>query len=359
MLLTDTNRMDIGTAVLDPSDQSPCQHLTPNFVKGDFRDEETVYQFGKDCDVVTIEIEQVNTAALKRLKAEGVAVHPDPEVIEIIQDKRKQKAFYRDHNIPTAPFQVYENASELQAMIDKYPIVQKAATMGYDGKGVTIIRSEEDIDKVGEGPGMLEEFVSNAKEIAVIVVRNPSGEKATFPAVEMEFHPEANLVEYISCPAMVSPEVHKEAERIALATAEAFQVTGVLAIEMFVKEDGTVWVNESAPRPHNSGHMSIEANHSSQYEQHIRAILDLPLGDTGLRYPAVMINLLGEDGYTGAPVYSGIEKVMAKSAVYVHVYGKRETRPFRKMGHVTIVGKTPDEAKEKAIFVRENLKVIA
>lgn len=359
MLLQETSRMDIRSAILDPSSFSPCKGRAEVFEVGDLKDEETVYRFGKLVDVLTIEIEHVNVKALERLEAEGTKVYPKPSTLRIIQDKRLQKNFYAQHKIPTSPFFNYETKAELLKAELKFPCVQKSALQGYDGKGVAVLRSQADVDALAEGPGLIEDFVGNIREIAIIVARRPSGEVAAYPAVEMEFHPVANLVEFLFSPSSLSPELEAKAGAIAMDVAKALDLVGILAVEMFVTEDGEILVNESAPRPHNSGHHTIENSYSSQYEQHIRAILDLPLGSVRPRAAAVMVNLLGEPGETGYVEYKGIEDVLSKEGVYVHIYGKKQTRPFRKMGHITIIAPDLETARKKAGYVKETLKAVA
>lgn len=359
MLLHETSRMDIRTAVLDPSGFSPCTGLTQIFEVGSLKDYDTVYNFGKLCDVLTIEIEHVNVEAMAQLEKEGVKVYPSSNLLRIIQDKRIQKEFYQSHSIPTSPFFTFKSKEELLGKELSYPCVQKSATMGYDGRGVNILRSAADLEKVGEGGGLIEDFVKNAREIAVIVARRPSGQMSCFPSVEMEFHPTANLVEFLFSPANLSAGEAEQAEQIALKVAEKMDLVGIMAIEMFITEAGEILVNESAPRPHNSGHHSIESAYTSQYEQHIRAILDLPLGSTVQRSAAVMVNLLGEADETGYVCYEGVDEVMEMEGVYVHIYGKKQTRPFRKMGHVTIVADNIEAAKEKAYKVKAHLKAKA
>lgn len=359
MLLQETSRMDVQTAVLDPSSISPCKGRCQVFEVGDLKDFQTVYQFGKLCDVVTIEIEHVNVAALERLEKEGILVHPKPKTLRVIQDKRLQKQFYADHGIPTSDFFIYESKAELLARPLDFPCVQKSATQGYDGHGVSILRGLADLEALEDGPGLIEAFVGDMKEVAVIVARRPGGQSVCMPPVEMEFHPTANLVEFLCSPTTLSAAQEARATAIALQVAEAMDMVGVLAVEMFVRPDGTILVNESAPRPHNSGHHTIEANYASQYEQHLRAILDLPLGPAEARCAAVMVNLLGEAGETGYVRYQGIEEVLALPGVYVHIYGKKQTRPFRKMGHVTILGDDLEQARGKAHIVKEKLKAVA
>jgi len=359
MLLQETSRMDIQTAVLDPSSFSPCKGRSSVFEVGDLKDFDTVYRFGKLCEVLTIEIEHVNIAALEKLENEGVRVYPKPYSLNIIQDKRRQKDFYRDNGIPTSPFTPFERKSDLNAHELSYPCVWKSATQGYDGRGVEILKGPGDFDRLPDEPGLIEAFAGKMKEVSVIVARRASGQMATLPAVEMEFHPTANLVEFLFSPTSLDRNQESQAEKIALQVAEALDMVGVLAVEMFVREDGQIWVNESAPRPHNSGHHTIEANYNSQYELHVRAILDLPLGSTSSRSAAVMVNILGEPGETGYVEYQGIDEVLAMEGVYVHIYGKKQTRPFRKMGHVTIIANDLESAKTKASKVKNTLKATA
>ncbi len=359
MLLQETSRMDIRSAVLDPSSFSPCKGRAEVFEVGDLKDEETVYRFGKLVDVLTIEIEHVNVKALERLENEGTKVYPKPSTLRIIQDKRLQKNFYAKHNIPTSPFFNYETKAELEKADLKFPCVQKSALQGYDGKGVSVLRSQADVDALAEGPGLIEDFVGNIREISIIVARSPSGEVAAYPSVEMEFHPVANLVEFLFSPSSLNPELEDKALQIAVQVATELDLVGILAVEMFVTAEGEILVNESAPRPHNSGHHTIENSYSSQYEQHVRAILDLPLGSVKPRAAAVMVNLLGEPGETGYVEYQGIEDVLTKQGVYVHIYGKKQTRPFRKMGHITIIAPDLEAAREKAGYVKSTLKAVA
>lgn len=359
MILQETSRMDIQTAVLDPSSFSPCKGRAQIFEVGDLKDFETVYRFGKMCNVLTIEIEHVNVDAMAKLESEGIKVYPSASTLRTIQDKRVQKEFYAAHDIPTSPFFTYETKAELLSKDLSFPCVQKLATQGYDGRGVNVLRSREDVEELPDGPGLIEDFVGGMKEVSVIVARRPSGGTIAFPPVEMEFHPTANLVEFLVSPTSLSEKEAQLATDIALKVADKIDLVGILAVEMFVTEDGQVLVNESAPRPHNSGHHTIESNYTSQYEQHVRAILDLPLGSVGARSAAVMVNILGEAGQTGYVRYDGIEEILNLEGVYVHIYGKKQTRPFRKMGHVTIVANDLAQAKEKAQFVKSKLKAVA
>ena len=363
MLLTETRKFDITTKVLDPSADAPCRIACNTFVQGSLTDFDTVYRFGKEVDVLTIEIENVNVDALTKLQSEGVKVYPTPQTIELIQNKATQKQFYANHNIPTAPFHRFESLTNLQQAVANeqitLPFVWKSARFGYDGNGVKIVRQLPDLSLLPEGECIAENLVPFAKELAVIVARNVSGEATTYPVVEMEFHPEANQVEYVLCPARISEEIAQKARAIAVQVAQAFQVVGLLAVELFLTAEGEVLVNEVAPRPHNSGHYSIEAAYTNQFEQHLRAILDLPLGNTNSKVAGVMVNLVGAEGYQGDVIYENIEQILAMQGVTPHIYGKRETRPFRKMGHVTIVNKDIEKARTIAEKVKQTIKVIS
>lgn len=345
-------------SILDPDPNAPCAGIA-RFNVGKLTDFETVVNFGIANDIITIEIENVNTRALRVLEQQGKKVFPQPHIIELIQDKRAQKQFYKDHAIPTAAFVLTSNREEVMRNRDFLPAVNKLGREGYDGRGVQILRSSDDLAKAFDAPGLLEKWIDFEKEISVIVARNEQGEVVSYPAVEMVFHPEANLVEYLFAPAQLKESLQKEADTLARHVIEKLGMVGLLAVEMFVTKSGDVLVNEIAPRPHNSGHQTIEANVTSQYEQHLRAILNLPLGDTSCLHPSAMVNLLGEEGYTGPARYSGIEEVLTMSGVYVHLYGKMITKPFRKMGHVTIIDADVESLKKKANFVKNKLKVIA
>lgn len=358
MLIQSGIDLNIQFRALDPDADAPCSRLC-DFTVGKLTDYETLLHFGRKCDLLTIEIENVNVDALKQLVREGKKVYPQPEVIELIQDKRKQKMFYRLHQIPTAEFVLVENKMDVLQHRAFLPAVNKLGKEGYDGRGVQIVRSEKDIDKAFDAAGLLEKLIDFEKEIAVIVARNENGEVTTYPAVEMVFHPEANLVEYLFAPANIDEAVILEADRIARHVVTELKMVGLLAVEMFVTKKGGVLVNEVAPRPHNCGHQTIEGNITSQYQQCLRAILNMPLGDTSIITPSAMVNLLGEEGYTGMAKYEGLNEVLNEKGVYVHLYGKKNTKPFRKMGHVTITDADPKELRRKANFVKEKLKVIA
>ncbi|MBX7126674.1 MAG: 5-(carboxyamino)imidazole ribonucleotide synthase [Cyclobacteriaceae bacterium] len=356
MLIQSGIDLNLRFSVLDTDAQAPCRDLAL-FQQGSLKDFHTVLSWGRECDVITIEIEHVNTAALKQLEQEGKRVYPQPDIIELIQDKRTQKEFYYRNGIPTADYVLVSNRAEALQLESFLPAVNKLGKEGYDGRGVQVVRTASDLEKAFDAPGFLEKLVDFEKEIAVIVARNPAGEVKSFPAVEMAFHPEANLVEYLFSPAQISAAVAEEADRIARQVIEALGMVGLLAVEMFVTRNQQVLVNEIAPRPHNSGHHTIEANITSQYEQHLRAILDLPLGDTSIKIPGAMVNLLGEEGYSGPARYEGLEAVLQVPGAHIHLYGKHLTKPFRKMGHVTLVDHDMESLRKNATFVKHTLKV--
>ena len=359
MMLYDTRKYDIQTYVLDPSNEAPCKIACDHFEQGSLLDFDTVYNFGKQVDVLTFEIEIVNIEALEKLEKEGVKVYPQASVLRKIQDKGIQKQFYIDHNIPTADFKKYAFAKAIAANSPSYPFVWKACQGGYDGNGVAVIRKAEDLDNLPQVPCIAENMIPFKNELAVIVARSPSGEVRTYPVVEMEFHPEANQVEYVICPARIDETVAIKARAIAAKVSEAFEHVGLLAVEMFQTENDEILVNEAAPRPHNSGHYSIEGSFTNQFEQHIRAILNLPLGKTDSKVASVMVNLVGEEGHTGGVRYEKMETILKMDGVTPHIYGKKETRPFRKMGHVTIVDHDINKARTIAENVKKTIRVIS
>ncbi len=357
MLIQESINFNITTHVLDPDANAPCKDLCNTFVKGSLTDYHTVYNFGKKVDMITIEIEKVNVDALQQLESEGVLVYPQSRVIRLIQDKGIQKQFFKENDIPTSPFKLIQNKRELISGNFPFPYIQKLRKDGYDGRGVHPLKSEADLSNAFEAPSLIEDWVDFEKELAVIVSRNESGEIKTFPCVEMEFNPEANLVEFLISPSTLDPAILLRADQLAVKIAQDLKIVGVLAVELFLTKDGDILVNELAPRPHNSGHQSIEGNYTSQYEQHLRAIFNLPLGDTRVISHAVMINLLGEKGFEGTAEYEGLSEVLKMEGVYVHLYGKKLTKPFRKMGHVTILDDDRQKAIEKAKYVQNILKV--
>ncbi len=363
MILAETRKYDIQTYILDPSVDAPSKYGATQFFIGDLMDYSTVYDFGKKVNLLTLEIENVNLDALDQLEAEGLPIYPSPKTLRLIQNKGRQKDFYVEHQIPTAPHQRFQNTIQLIEAVTSnaiaLPFVWKCAQFGYDGNGVKIVRQLADLNQLPQVECIAEEMVPFKNELAVIVARSVSGEVTTYPVVEMEFHPEANQVEYVICPARIDALVAQKATDIALRVSHLFNHVGLLAVELFQTETDEILVNEVAPRPHNSGHYSIEASYTSQFENHIRALLNLPLGATTSKVAGIMVNLVGEEGYSGPVVYENIEKIMAIKGVTPHIYGKRETRPFRKMGHVTIIHEDMNEARKIAEEVKNSIRVIS
>jgi len=363
MLLSDTRKFDIQTYVLDPSNEAPGRFACNQFFQGDLMDFETVYNFGKQVDVLTFEIELVNLEALEKLENEGLQIYPSPKTLKLIQNKGIQKDFYIKNNIPSAAYKRFPDAAALKAAVANneiaLPFIWKCTEFGYDGNGVKVIRKQEDTNSLPDVECIAEEMIAFKNELAVIVARNVSGQIKTYPVVEMEFHPDANQVEYVICPARIDDQVALKARELALKVSEAYNHVGLLAVEMFQTENDDILVNEVAPRPHNSGHYSIEASYTSQFENHLRAILDLPLGNTASKVAGIMVNLVGEEGFSGDVVYENIEKILAIDGVTPHIYGKMQTRPFRKMGHVTIVNENIDEARKIAEQVKNAIRVIS
>ncbi|EOZ92039.1 Phosphoribosylaminoimidazole carboxylase ATPase subunit [Indibacter alkaliphilus LW1] len=359
MVIQSAISYNIDIHILDPDANAPCKSICQAFTQGSLTDFETVYNFGKNCDVLTIEIENVNTEALEKLAQEGKEVYPQPHIIKLIQDKRTQKAFYKEQGIPTADFILTENKEEVFAQKDFLPAVNKLGKEGYDGRGVQLLRTEDELEKAFDAPGLLEKLIDFDQEIAVIVSKNNKGDLKAFPAVACAFHPTANLVEFLFAPAGISESLEKRAQEIALEVIQKLDMVGILAVEMFVTKQGEILVNEIAPRPHNSGHHTIEANITSQFEQHLRSVMGMPLGDCSLRTPAAMVNLLGEDGFNGDAYVEGLDEAMKEKGVYIHMYGKKITKPFRKMGHATILDENVDRLKERALRIKSLIKIKA
>ncbi len=363
MLLSETQKFDIYTCVLDASKDAPCADICNEFYQGSLLDYTTVYEFGKKVNTLTIEIENVNVDALEQLEKEGINVYPSSKTLRIIQNKARQKSFYIDHTIPTAAFSRYAFVDEISTALKNktlvFPFVWKSAQFGYDGTGVKIIKSDTDLEGLPNVECIVEELIPFKNELAVIVARNVKGDVKTYPVVEMEFHPEANQVEYVICPARIPKEIAKKSEDIALKVSQAFEHIGILAVELFLTQDDEIMVNEVAPRTHNSGHYSIEASYTNQFEQHIRAILNLPLGDTSSKVNGIMVNLVGEEGYTGNVIYKNMDTILEMDGVTPHIYGKKITKPFRKMGHVTIVHQDLNKARNIAEEVKKTIRVIS
>ena len=363
MLVLAASNWNVNTYVLDKDDHCPASSSSTFLFKGDQLNYGDVYRFGQLVDVLTLELENVNIDALKKLKQEGKRIYPDPDKLEIIQDKGLQKQFYEKIKVPSSSFLLFNSKQEIFSAFESgtlaIPFVQKLRKGGYDGRGVSIIGSKDDLINLLDGASVIEELIDIDKEISAIVARNEQGDVRCHPTVEMEFNPKANLVEKLICPSTLPEEIEKTAEDIAIKIITGLDLYGLLAVEMFVDKNKKIWINEIAPRPHNSGHHTIESAITSQFEQLLRAIFNLPLGSTKLKMPAVMINLLGEPGYEGKVRYDGLTECMTVEGVKVHLYGKKITKPFRKMGHVTVLAPTIEQAKEKADFVKQKMKVVS
>lgn len=359
MLLQAAANYTVETFVLENDANCPAAHLCHHFVKGDIRDFDTVYQFGKGLDAITIEIESVNVDALEKLEQEGVKVYPKPSAIRTIKNKIRQKEFYARHEIPSSAFVVTNNLQELTAQAAFLPAVHKLAEGGYDGKGVQVVKTDNEISLGFDAPAVLEKMVNIAKEIAIIVAVNDAGETAIFPPAEMVFDPVLNLLDYQVSPAKLDEKTLWKTEAIAIKVAKSLKSPGLFAIELFVDKNGEVLVNETAPRVHNSGHHTIEANYSSQYDMLWRIMLGYPLGNTAPILPAAIVNLLGAPGYDGPAAYDGLDEVLRMDNVFVHLYGKAQTKPGRKMGHVTIISKEYQDLTFKANKIKHTLKVIS
>lgn len=363
MLLRETQKFDIYTLILGNNDKVPCAQICNEFYQGDLFDFDTVYNFGKKVDILTIEIENVNIDALDKLEAEGLTIFPKPANLRIIQNKARQKLFYKEYQIPTAEFSHFNSIEQLKELCEnesiKFPFVWKATEFGYDGTGVKVVRSSDDLQSLPQGECIAEKLIPFKNELAVIVARNADGHIKTYPVVEMEFHPEANQVEYVICPARIQENVARKAQEIALEIVEKLNFVGLLAVEMFQTQADEILVNEVAPRTHNSGHYSIEASYTNQFEQHLRSILNLPLGNTASKVVGIMVNLVGEQGYTGNVIYENMDKILKIDGVTPHIYGKKITKPFRKMGHVTIVNEDINTARKVAQQVKSIIRVIS
>jgi len=362
MLCLAAQPWEITTCILDADPSFPAGSVCDEFTVGNFKDYDDVYAFGKDKDIITIEIEHVNTEALKQLIKEGKTVHPNPYKLDIIKDKYLQKKHFDEHRLPVSSYTHYDSANEIKEAITagqlSIPFVQKTRTAGYDGRGVAIIKTKQDLtSKLLDAPSLIEPLVDIKKELSVVVAQNESGEIKAFPPVEMDFNPEANLVEWVISPALISERLEAEAVEIAIKAIKSLDVCGLLAVELFLTQDDQILINEVAPRPHNSGHHTIDAAYTSQYQQHLRGILDWPLGNTNNHTPALMVNLLGAPNHTGTAVYEHVDKCMGLDGVKMHLYGKAITKPFRKMGHITILDTDLESAKNKARFIKEHLTI--
>lgn len=358
MLLQAAANYPVETFVLENDQDCPAAHLCHHFVKGDIRDFDTVYNFGKGLDAVTIEIESVNEDALEKLEAEGVSIYPKPAALRTIKNKILQKQFYKQHSIPTADFIVTQNISELALQNSFLPAVHKIGMGGYDGKGVQIIKTRDELSKGFNAPSVLEKMITFDKEIAQMVAVNEKGETVLYPPVDMVFDPILNLLAYQVSPAEIPKSVLWKIEAISIAVVKALKSPGLFAVELFVTRNGDVFVNETAPRVHNSGHHTIEANYSSQFDMLWRILLKYPLGNPDAIVSAAIVNLIGTEEHTGEAVYEGLEEVLQMDNTFVHIYGKRKTKPGRKMGHVTILSNEKQELIHKARLITQTLKVV-
>lgn len=358
MTILEARKMDIKVIVLTPEHPSPASDIADDYIIGSLYDEKKIKELASKCDILSYEIEHINVDVLEGIEKSGKVVNPSAKVLKVIQNKAKQKALFEEKGLPTSKWD-YVKADNLQALINKYgfPVVQKSCTGGYDGKGVFVLKSEADIPNMIKGDSFFEEFVPFEKEIAILVARNERGQTKTYPLVDMEFDPTTNMCDITVCPAKVNKELEEKAMDIATKAVEALDGYGLFGVEMFLTKDGEILLNEIAPRPHNSGHYTIEGCYTSQYEQYLRAIMNLPLGATGYIKPNVMINLFGEVGYSGETYVEGLDEALGIEGVNVHLYGKRETKPNRKMGHITVLDENTDLALEKAKKAKNLIKI--
>ena len=359
MLLQAAANYTVETFVLENDEQCPAAHLCHRFVKGDIRNFDDVYNFGKGLDAITIEIESVNEEALEKLEQEGVKVYPRPSALRIIKNKILQKQFYKEQQIPTSQFIITQSLAELKSNAAYLPAVHKLGLGGYDGRGVQLLNTTDDLNKGFDAPAVLEKMVSIHREIAQIIAVNDKGETALYPPVDMIFDQRLNLLDYQISPAGLTEKILWKVEAIALAVVKGLKSPGIFAVELFIDKQGDVFVNETAPRVHNSGHHTIEANYSSQFDMLWRIMLGYPLGNTEHILPAAIVNLIGAAGFEGEAKYEGLEEVLQMDNVFVHLYGKKQTKPGRKMGHVTIINKDKQDLTYKANRIKNLLKVVS
>jgi 5-(carboxyamino)imidazole ribonucleotide synthase len=355
MLLQAAANYPVETFVLENDSECPAAHLCHHFTKGDIKNFDDVYAFGKTVDALTIEIENVNVEALEKLEAEGIKVYPKPSVLKTIKNKIFQKEYYKINGIPTADFRVTKDFAELKQAEDFLPAVHKVGEGGYDGRGVQVLKTMEDISKGFDAPSVLEKMVAIHKEVAQMVAINEKGETALYPPVEMLFDQQLNQLDYQLCPAEMDEKTLWKVEAIALSVVRNFKSPGIFAIELFIDKKGDVWVNETAPRVHNSGHHTIEAHYSSQFDMLWRVMLGYPLGNTNAILPSIMVNIIGAEGFSGDVKYEGLEEVLKIDNVFVHLYGKKQTKPGRKMGHVTILSKEKQDLLYQSNKVKRTL----
>src|SRR6187399_3271618 len=359
MLLQAAANYPVETHLMENDDQCPSAHLCHHFTKGDIKDFEAVYNFGRALDAITIEIENVNVEALEKLESEGVKVFPKPSVLRIIKNKIFQKQYYHQHSIPTADSVLTNSLSDIEGHIGFLPAVHKLGEGGYDGRGVQILKNKEDLGKAFNAPSVLEKLIPIDKEIAQMVAVNDKGETALYPPVEMLFNSDLNLLDYQLCPAELGIQTLYKVEAIASTVVRNFKSPGIFAVEMFVDKKGDVFVNETAPRVHNSGHHTIEAHYSSQFDMLWRVMLGYPLGNTKYILPSIMVNIIGSEQHSGNAEYSGLKDVLTIDNAFVHIYGKQQTKPGRKMGHVTILSAEKQDLIHKANKIKQALSVVA
>jgi 5-(carboxyamino)imidazole ribonucleotide synthase len=363
MLAIEAANWHLHIYILDQDQQFPAVPYATFFQAGDFKNFDDVVQFGKKVDILTIEIEQINIDALFYLENEGVKVYPKPSTVKVIQDKGLQKMFYQERDIPTAGFQLFNDGKEIKEALKSkqitFPFVQKSRKDGYDGKGVVVVSNENEVINLLDCPSIIEERINIKTEISILVARSASGELIHYEPVEQHFNQEANLVSYLICPAELDKGILSKMNEIASLIAIDLDLVGLLAIEFFLDENEDIFVNEVAPRPHNSGHHTQNSCETSQFEQHLRAILDLPLGSTRQHSIGAMVNIVGEPGYAGKTKYVGIEECMKIEGAHLHLYGKTETRPFRKMGHINIADKDRKKVLENIEKIKNTLRVIS
>tara|TARA_B100000242_G_scaffold204476_1_gene148284 strand:- start:7563 stop:8702 length:1140 start_codon:yes stop_codon:yes gene_type:complete len=361
MILDETNKIDLQVSILDPNKNSPCKNLTKNFILGDFNDFDTVLNFGLAHDIISYEIEHINVDALDELVSRGIEVQPTPKILRIIQDKNLQKSFFKENNFPTSDFSYFNSKNDLLNSFKKsnlsFPCVWKKTKFGYDGFGVKILNTKNDFSKLPDAEMIIEDLIEFKKELSVIVAVNKKGDIKAYETVEMEFNPDSNQVEFVISPANISENINRNAKKIAYELAKKINLIGLLAVEMFLTNDDKILINEIAPRPHNSGHFSIDACPTSQFKQHINSIMNFELGETSHQNCAVMLNLVGGNSHTGEVKYENLDLVKNQKNVYIHIYGKKITRPNRKMGHVTVICDNFASAYKKAKEIKEIIKV--
>lgn len=359
MLLQASANYPVETFVMESDEDCPAAHLCHHFIKGDIKNFDDVYNFGKNLDALTIEIEAVNEDALEKLEQDGITIFPKPSALRVIKNKILQKEFYKTHQIPTSAFVVTNNLAEVNEQKTFLPAVHKLAVGGYDGRGVQVLHKISDLDKAFDAPSVLEKLVDIKKEISMLVAVNLKGETVLYPAVDMMFNRQLNILDYQVSPANIDKNILWKLEAVALTLVKHLKSPGIFAVETFIDRNDNVWVNETAPRVHNSGHHTIEGNYSSQFDMLWRIMLDYPLGNTSCILPAAIVNILGEEGYTGEACYKGLQEILKMDNVFVHIYGKRETKPGRKMGHVTVLSSEKQELLHTANKIKHTLKVVS